>query len=829
MAGNIPGTSNSALPGVYDLIETQSSGVSVPGGLRVAAIIGEGAKPEVIVASAVGGGSDGLNSTYTSTVKQDGRHFVLSQSPIISNRTQLFRNGFPLFGTEGTIDGYVPNSFDYKIDTKNGHIELQNAHLFDQGGTSVAPVYYVAASTNVGDGYLFNISLVDAEAPSEVWTIKCVSVQRDALGSPIAKTAKFTAFGTVSGNKLDANGNVIFWTANDQTVSNSILSFAIHETSTFLEGDSFRVQVVSGVLNKNDSLTAIYIPVGNINNPVFLQNMTDISGNFGIASTDNNLTLGCQLSFANGAPGIMCLQAAPPLPRRTSFVLSDKVIATSNDAYDFIFALPPGVVPELNTPIHFFVTDPATKVEKQILPNILDFYTLDTIGNPSTNSFIFDDTQAPSGHSFFYTVVKKSASVAEGLDGYITPNPSDATKGIFSSSVVFDSTYAGLTLSIFDATNAANNGSFTIDSVSNGKLNVSGGSGFITESNLRYEVIDLTQTSEYIVINHNVVPNNNALRVTLIDTRDSTFYDAGWLNALASLETVECDIVVPLPKQTISAIFQNSLNHCLTMSNIKNRRERVLFIGAINGLTPDNVTGVKSAAVEDIGVLEGIQGATVADVIAGNTEDLANYSVSAAYGRTFRTVYFYPDQIVVPAGGSNILIDGFYMAAAAAGYLSGNGNIAMPLTNKVLTGFTILRNKQFSPFTLEQLVNAGITVLQPVSGGGNVIWGITTTQSGFVEEQEISIVFIRDRIAKAFRSGFQGFIGMPADDTMIGKLSGRANSMLVTFISQGWITAFKDLLVVQDAVNPTQFNISCRVQPVYPVDFVFIKVSIGIL
>jgi hypothetical protein len=265
------------------------------------------------------------------------------------------------------------------------------------------------------------------------------------------------------------------------------------------------------------------------------------------------------------------------------------------------------------------------------------------------------------------------------------------------------------------------------------------------------------------------------------------------------------------------------------MSNIINRRERVLFIGAISGLTPDNLTGAKLAAVEDIGVIEGLQGDTVAEVLSGSVEDLANYSVSAAYGNTFRAVYFYPDQIVVQAGGQNVLVSGYYIAAAAAGYESGTGNIAMPLTNKTLSGFTILQNKQFSPFTLNQLANAGVTVLQPVAGGGNVVWGITTSQSGFVEEQEISIVFIRDRIAKSLRSGFKAFIGQPGDDQIVAKLSGRAQSLLTSFITGGLITAYADLLVIVDSVDPTQYDISVRVQPVYPVNFVFIKVSVGLL
>ena len=113
------------------------------------------------------------------------------------------------------------------------------------------------------------------------------------------------------------------------------------------------------------------------------------------------------------------------------------------------------------------------------------------------------------------------------------------------------------------------------------------------------------------------MPNGYSLRVTIVDERDASFYDAGWENALLTLQNVQCDIVVPLPQQTISVIFQNTVEHCIYMSTPINKRERVAFIGAINGLTPNNLTGQTLAAVESLGVLEGIQGNTVAEILRG--------------------------------------------------------------------------------------------------------------------------------------------------------------------------------------------------------------------
>jgi hypothetical protein len=936
---NFPGSQN-ALPGVYTEIITQSRGVSIPGGSRIAAIIGEGSTDETIVSQALGGGKDGLNSTYTSTSGADGRHFQLSTYPVVSNRTTLYKDGLPLTGIEELISSTSLNSkYDYRIDISTGRIELQSAHIVDQGGSQ-----YVPLTTNIGDGYLSSLTLVDINAPPETWTIRCISVQRTALNEPIAGTAKFIAFGSVSGAKLDANGNPVIWTANGTVVSNGVLSFAIWErkvgsvvVSPFREGDGIIVMVASGVLTTSQSLTANYIPTVNLNDPVLSQGMDDVIKLRGSVSLDNNLSLGCQLAFANAAPAIMTVQAAPPMPRRTSYILSESVNKNSDNPDDFIFPLPAGVTLDPNSMIHFFVTNNATNVETQILPNKLDYYLLDTSGQPTTSQFIFDDISAPAGYSYFYTVKQSHEILATGTDGYLARTPAVNNSGLFSASIVFDSTYVGKTLNIIDSTNGANIGHYTISSVSNGKLTVSTsdvpsgavfdptnyhftaspyfsdfatetsvafqvisiatglaldgysgtdgvlavvgpstaqatltsstvdfstipsvgtlyrlkivntalgnnglydiiGSGvgqviikktLVDEHDMRYEVVDVTDTSSYIVVNHNVVPDSYRLRVTVINNKDVDFYDAGWLNALESLEKVECDIVVSLPKQTISVIFQNVLAHCKTMSNIKNKKERVLFCGAISGLTPDNVTGAEPAAVENIGVLEGIQGDSVTEVLAGNIEDLANYSVSDAFGNTFRCVYFYPDQIVVQAGTDNVLVDGFYIAAAAAGYESADLSIENPLTNKTLSGFTILRNKLFSTLTLEQLGQAGITTLQPVSGGGRIVWGITTSQSGYPEEQEISVVFIRDRVAKTMRDGFQGFVGQAESPTMAAALTTRAILVLNSLIQSRVITAYKDLVVKRDDVDPRQWNISVRVQPTYPVNYIYIKVEIG--
>lgn len=937
---NIPGATN-ALPGTFTDVVTQSSGIAIPGGSRVVAMIGQGSISETVVAQAQGKGLDGLNSSFTSATGASGRYFALQNFPLVSNRNTLYKNGVPLVALESLIDNNTFSyHYDYRIDINTGHIQLQAAHLVDQGGTFYSPL-----NTNVGLGSINSLQLLNVNAPPEIWTVRCVSVQRDVTNSPVAGTAKFLAFGSVSGPQLDTNGNPIVWKADGYVVNNSILSFSITETkvlnivtSSFREGDGFTILVASGVLVRNDSLTTNEIPVNNINLPTQTQGMRDVINFCGTPSLSNNLSLGAQLCYANGASSMIALQSAPPLPRRTSYVLDTNVPALSTNQDDFIFPFPIGVVPDVNADIHVFVTSPTTQVEKQLLPNKFPYYTLDTSGQPTTSQFVFDNLAAPSGNSFAYTVKQSYETLVSGYDGYMGRLPGFLSQAVFGSSIIFDSTYAGKLLKVIDSNNKANIGTFNITAVTNGqlsiqtvtvaepgdlvpfgspsgfpdfvnetpvtfqliniatglplittlgsdgilvktgantatgtcrsvainfalvgssnfiastyKLQISGSTlgnnglyditsynsgtntlsismGFVIESNLSYEVLDPTLTSNYLVLNHNVVPNGNQLRVTIVDHRDATFYDPGWINALAALETVECDILVTLPNQTISVIFQNALTHCLKMSNIVNKKERVLFLGAISGLTPANLTGVAPAAVENIGILEGIQGSSVTDVLSGNIEDLSNYSVPNSFGQTYRSVYFYPDQIVVQAGLNNVLIDGFYIAAAAAGYESADVRLENPLTNKVLSGFTILRNKMFSTLVLQQLAAAGVTTLQPVAGGGKIVWGLTTAQSGFPEEQEISIVFIRDRVAKVLRAGFQGYIGTPETLDTAAVLNTNAIILLNSLVSQRLITAYKDLAVVQDSVDPRQWDISVRVQPTYPVNFIYIKVSLG--
>lgn len=813
---NIAGGGN-LVPSVVTDVQTVSRGTSVPSGVRTMTIIGEGAREETLIASAVGGGNDGLNSTFTSTNNSDGRHFQLSTVPVISNRTTLFKNGIPLTLLEGTNNGSsFDDRFDARLQISNGTIELQQAKLVDQGGA-----FYSANSNNVGNGTINSLTLLDANAPTETWTIRVSSVRRDGYGDPIDGYATFIARGSVSGIIKDGYGNIITWQSNGTTTSNTILQFSVSEGATaFRPGDSFTVQVQSGTLVAGDSLTATYIGETDLNDPEFFTDPVELQTKHGSASTSNTLALGAQIAFANSTPGLFAIQARPAIPRRVSYTLESSASGEA-DIEDLSFALPLNVVPDADSNINFFVTDAVTGVESQILPNKVDFYDSTYTATPST--FVF------GSEVFSYTVILDDSVQKEGNDGVLT-SVTGTTATLSSDTVTFDSDDLAATRSvkIFNASVSGNDGVYDIVSVSGGVVTITDPGGFTTESGVEFQVLDSSATSAQVLFTDDLALSlNESLRATVVDTKDADFFDANWTAAYEAAEKIETDMIVPLPSQTKSAIFQAGKQHVETMSDLRNRRERVLLIGGIRGLTPDNVIGNTQAAVEDIGVLEGIQGDDASEILAGDTEDLTNYSVEDAFGDSFRVIYSFPDEIVVTIGASNTKIDGFYISAAVAAFFAANNQVNEPITNKSLAGFTILRDKLYTPLTLENLSAAGIQVLQPVQGGGRVIWGLTTTSSGFPEEEESSVVFIRDRIAKNFRTAFRGFIGAAENPTFQQTLESRAEGLIQSFLSRRLITDVADLKIRRDSVDPRQWNITLTVQPVYPVGWIYIKIGIG--
>jgi hypothetical protein len=149
---------------------------------------------------------------------------------------------FPIFGI---VQVGVELVFYSSIDQNNDNLNVPSGttpipgHLVDQGGGN----FYTPVAGNHGTGTINGLALVNVNSPAQIWEIKCIFVQRDGSGNPIAGTAKFEAIGSISDSVRNQYGDPFVWPVYNQTISNGNLSFSISETTTFVPGDTFIVVI----------------------------------------------------------------------------------------------------------------------------------------------------------------------------------------------------------------------------------------------------------------------------------------------------------------------------------------------------------------------------------------------------------------------------------------------------------------------------------------------------------------------------------------------------------------------------------------------------------
>lgn len=854
MAAVIPGNNSSVQPNVFSRVRTRERVNFISGGTRVVAIMGEGETEETLVDGALGGGADGWNSDFTAQNNPTGRHFQISKLNLVENRTTILKNNLPLTLLEEAITSSAFDSrYDARVDPATGRVELQRAKLADFGTDSGGnTIYFSGNANNAGNGSptVTSSSLVDSNAPAETWTCKIVSVVKDGYGNRVSGEATITVTGTVSGQILDSNGNPYTWKSDGVYVNNGILNIAFAEgSSPFDVGDRFTLRVESGVLSANDKLVAKYIAEENLNDPEAFFSSEELFSKHGYPSEDNNLSLGAQLAYENGAPLVVAVQTKPAVPRKTSetLVQADNPLTTDVEGAtggvelgDTIWPLALGALPDADTAVNIFVVS-SDGSEEQIILTKYDFYdTAYTTVNDAYTNFV------QGAYSSAYTVFSAPQIEQDGVDGYVAVT--STTEIVFTSDSInltvdnLDTGEGDLGKKLILVSPSEVAGTYTIDTIGDGYGNVKTltatlDSGSLTPGDVidgysSWQIQDLNDTGAYLAVTDDVALNyltaGKGLRISYVDTRDADFFDTNWSAAYEALERFDVQIICPLPKQAISNIFLAGKTHCETMSNIINQRERILIIGAQTGLDPEHVLGDSLAAVEDIGILEGVQGDDPEEILAGNIEDLADYDVQSAFGDSFRVIYMYPDQIVRSINGQNTLLPGFYMSPALGGYLGGQTNIAQPPTYKTLNGFSILRDRTYRQVTLNRFNGAGILCVVPVAGGGQMLHAVTTVSSGAPEEEEVSIVGIRDQVARTIRASLRPFIGRVQSPTLIPELNQGIGKLLRALVSQGLLAGFGSITVARNAIEPRQIDISVLINPVGPVNWVFVDMTVSL-
>jgi len=662
--------------------------------------------------------------------------------------------------------------------------------------------------------------------------------------------------------------------------TNGIIQAGIQEGAVPFEvGDRLFIDVSSRAMGPGDKLVANYIYEADLNDPELFTDAESLFAKHGFPSVENTIALGAQIAFENGAPAIMAVQCKPSVPRRTSATLLSQVSSAGVGGFtgcltslgviddslcgleDLRFVIPAPTTgllmgrPAQDTRVNIFIKRDG--VETQIFPNKVDFYNSQLETDAQQLAFISGDE-----NPFSYTIVNSDTNTLfTGEDGVISTGVAGTT--LSSLFINLDRDHVGSTIVIESMEDLSGNIYTSVADISEQLYGTGVGVTETAEvliseisSDTKAVIVGaygntLTVSEKFVnaqffikgesttsvsaslllhkdLVKSGTIKKGDGIRITYIDENDASFYDTNWFTAFEKLEAVDAQIIVPLPSSTISAIFQSAVTHCETMSSIANRKERVAIFGAQSGLSTDAILGIKEVAVEDIGIIEGIQGDDPLELLSGDIEDLADYKLSSSYDSS-RAVYLYPDSIVRNVSGTNVQLHGFYMAPALAGLLSANQNVSIPVTNKTLTGFSLTRDKVYRPVILDKLGGEGATVVQPIPGGGRILAGRTTSQSGVVEEEEISIVFIRDRVKQVLRNSLKSFIGGVQGPDTLSLMSAKTKTIMTGLSSQGLITSFSNIRVARDKVDPRQLNVFLQFVPAYPINFVFIDLEVGVV
>lgn len=249
----------------------------------------------------------------------------------------------------------------------------------------------------------------------------------------------------------------------------------------------------------------------------------------------------------------------------------------------------------------------------------------------------------------------------------------------------------------------------------------------------------------------------------------------------------------------VATVQTVALSHVELMSSTRQRKERMLFTGAYEGHGFNEVLDPQTG-------------------------------VANTFGRSFRVVYHFPQTIRTVIAGETAFIDGQFLAACSAGLLAGTTYIPEPLTRKNLVGFDLDNDQKFTVDQLNLLGDDGLTVVEPLASGGRVVYGITTVQSGNAVEEEPSVVRIRDFVAQTTREVLENrFVGTVIDDRTVPSVKTATNAILESLVAQRIITQFANLEARIDSVEPRQVNVSFDVAPVFPLNWIKIEFSIGVL
>lgn len=203
-----------------------------------------------------------------------------------------------------------------------------------------------------------------------------------------------------------------------------------------------------------------------------------------------------------------------------------------------------------------------------------------------------------------------------------------------------------------------------------------------------------------------------------------------------------------------------------------------------------------------------------------------------------RIVLAYPNQLNFFNSVTNttVAVSGYYLAAACAGVLASN-QPQMPLTNKVITGFSgfpAATAKDLTPTNKDTMAKSGVTVVDLNRQGQlKVRHGLTTNYAGGVLLREISLVRAQDALYNLLQTTMEasGLIGIPIDSTTALSVKSIAAGALenAKSASVGLIMDYNQLAVREQSPpsgDPTVIEVRFAYQPSWPLNYIMVNFTV---
>jgi hypothetical protein len=297
---------------------------------------------------------------------------------------------------------------------------------------------------------------------------------------------------------------------------------------------------------------------------------------------------------------------------------------------------------------------------------------------------------------------------------------------------------------------------------------------------------------------------------------------ADYLDSFTKLEAKTVDLIVPITigsglSGTDMDLSEKALAlnyaklHCETMSNSINKKERVALGSLGKAEIGDDTTPLTYIYVANS------LGSKRISLVAPGTATVQLQDPSGIY--------------------QDVDVDGSLLAVAVAALSASTSNdVATPLTNMELTGFSSLSaettnhpEKDYLAVEMNNLAAAGCMVITYEGAKIFVRHQLTTDQSNIVNG-EFSVVTLCDYVSQAVRSSCEKFIGKKLKPvTTIPAVKGAILATLQSLANVDIISSIGSISVSINPDNATELLVEATYVPVFPLNRVKITFNIRTL